>query len=154
MYCRNSRRWSQGFKGVVTLFASGTPDSSPTTNGLCLTGCVGHIMAPLLVGPSALCCSLACILASPVQYQRAVRGPLGKGLPACSRNASVEHHGTLHEKCCRPQPCFCQVRAFPARASAQCLALAWKASRSAICSARLRPWLRPVVTCATLTSVF
>ena len=44
-----------------------TLPSSPTTNGLFLTGCVGHIIAPLLGGPSALCCSLACILASPVQ---------------------------------------------------------------------------------------
>ena len=51
----------------LSLFSRLAPDSSPTTNGLCLTGCVGHIMAPLLVGPSALCCSLACILASPVQ---------------------------------------------------------------------------------------
>jgi hypothetical protein len=93
MYCRNSRRWSQGFKGVVTLFASGTPDSSPTTNGLCLTGCVGHIMAPLLVGPSALCCSLACILASPVQYQRAVRGPLGKG--DCQRARETHRSSTM-----------------------------------------------------------
>jgi len=51
----------------LSLFSRLAPDSSPTTNGLCLTGCVGHIMAPLLGGPSALCCSLACILASPVQ---------------------------------------------------------------------------------------
>ena len=56
-----------------------TLPSSPTTNGLFLTGCVGHIIAPLLGGPSALCCSLACILASPVQV------PEGRWARVCQR---------------------------------------------------------------------
>ena len=142
-----------GARQGLSLFSRLAPDSSPTINGLCLTGRVGHIVAPLLGGPSALCCSLACILASPVQV------PEGRWARArvCQRARETHRSSTMARSTkSAAGHSLASAKSARFRHELQRSASHWPGRQRRLvdlqCSARLRPWLRPVVTCATLTS--
>ena len=114
-----------GARQGLSLFSRLAPDSSPTINGLCLTGRVGHIVAPLLGGPSALCCSLACILASPVQV------PEGRWARVCQRARETHRSSAMARSTISAAGrslASAKSARFRHELRAQCLALAWKAS--------------------------
>jgi hypothetical protein len=118
--------------GVVSLslFSRLAPDSSPTTNGLCLTGCVGHIMAPSLRGSFRVVLLIGLHSGhAPSKYQRAAGQGQGSASVLVKRIGRAPWHAPRKAlpatALLLPSP-----RVSGTSCSAQCLALAWKATKA------------------------